>query len=133
MEVRERFDEVLTVRMPGWERFALDQMADLTGANRSEVVRHAIATAMRKAMLEHPQYALHPTWVNAGNDQWAVSMYRHWACVLAADDPAEHLEWVVLDGMGGYKLRLNDRTPKLHEWPEHGQTIRELVISGGQR
>ena len=112
MATRERLCEVLTVRMPGWERFTLDQMADLMGTNRSEAVRHAIAVAMRQAMLEHPRFALHPTWVNAGNDQWAVNMYQKWACALVADDPAAHLELVTMDGITGYKLKSSGRTPK---------------------
>ncbi len=131
METRERLDEMVAVRMPGWERFALDQMADLTGANRSEVVRHAIAVAMREAMMKHPRFPVHPVWVHAGDDRWTISLYQNWACALVAANPIAHLDVVAFDGVTGYKPAFNEQTPKLHHWREHAEAHRARQATAG--
>lgn len=123
--------QVVAVRLAGFELYALDQLADLTGTNRTETVRSAIVRMMRQTMMEHPNWPMHPAWANAGgqwgqdnDERWVVSMFQHWAYCVTDADPSKHLEPVTMDGVTAYRFRQDRPTPKLGEWEEHIEQYR---------
>ena len=131
MDVNEQLMHVVTVRVAGFELFAVDQMAELAGKSRSEVVRHAIAQAMRSQMREHPRFPMHPAWANAVNDRWAVSLYQYWASVIAQADPRPYLEQVTLDGVTAYRLNRHATVPMRRQWHEPIERV-ALAEGGGE-
>ena len=129
--------QVVAVRLAGFELYALNQLADLTGANRTETVRTAIVRMMRQTMLEHPHWPMHPAWANAGGEWgqdneegWVVTMFQHWAYCVTDDDPGKHLERVTLDDVTAYRFREGRPTPKLGQWDEHIQRYRARQAQG---
>jgi len=118
--------QVVAVRLAGWELFVLDQLADLTGESRSDTVRNCIAEQLRRTMREHPEWPMHPAWVDGGakwgqenGERWIFSMFQHWAWAIADADPTKHLQKTTLDGVTGYRWREGRPVPKLTEWKDH--------------
>ncbi|MFB3894513.1 MAG: hypothetical protein ACE15C_21130 [Phycisphaerae bacterium] len=123
--------QVVAVRLAGYELYALNQLADLVSANRTETVRAAIVKLMQDTMLEHPEWPMHPAWVKAGmpwsqanHERWIVTMFQHWAYCVTDDDPGRHLEQVAMDDVTAYRFREGRPTPKLGQWEEHIERYR---------
>lgn len=114
--------QVLTVRLAGYELYALDQMAALTGQNRSDALRHAMAEAMRQFMLNHQDWPMHPAWAGPQDgvklkDDWIVSVFQHFAWAIVTPDPSKHFERVKLDGVTAYRLKGDP--PKIADWDKN--------------
>ena len=123
--------QVVAVRLAGFELYALDQLAALNGANRTETVRTAIVSMMRQTMLDHPDWPMHPAWAKAGtewgqdnHERWVVSMFQHWAYCVTAEDPGMYLEQVDMDGVIAFKFRTDGAKVKLSQWDEHIERYR---------
>lgn len=111
--------QVVAVRLAGYELYALDQWAEITGLSRTESVRKAIVDQLRHTMLNHSDWPVHPAWGDIGNDQWAITLFQHWAWAVTDADPAKHFEKVTLDGIKAYRLKPGRDVPKFQEWQKH--------------
>ena len=114
--------QVLTVRLAGYELYALDQLAALSGQNRSDALRHSMAEAMRHFMLHHPDWPMHPAWAGPRegvmrDDKWIVSLFQHFAWAVVAPNPEKHFERVKLDGVTAYRLK--GEPPKSSDWDKN--------------
>jgi len=117
--------QVVAVRLAGFELYALDQLAALNGANRTETVRTAIVSMMRQTMLDHPDWPMHPAWAKAGtewgqdnHERWVVSMFQRWAHCITADDPSVYLQEITMDGVTAYRFREGAPTVKMGYWAD---------------
>jgi hypothetical protein len=110
--------QVVTVRLAGFELYALDQFAALNGMSRSDAFRHGIVDAMRHMMLEHPVWPMHPAWVNPerGQSKWVIALFQKWAWAIVAPDPTEQFDRVSLDGVTAFRLKANRAAPKVADW-----------------
>ncbi len=110
--------QVVTVRLAGYELYALEQFAALNGMSRSDAFRHGIVDAMKHMMLEHPVWPMHPAWVNPerGQSKWVASLFLQWASAIVDPDPAEQFDRVSLDGVTAFRLKANRALPKVADW-----------------
>lgn len=115
---KEDQKQVLAVRLAGYETFALNQYADLLEVTRSDGLRHALVEGMRRMMLTHPDWPMHPAWAGVGDDKWVMTQFQQWAAAITDKDPEKHFEKVTMDGVSAYRWRQSRPTPKLTEWPE---------------
>lgn len=131
--------EVVAVRLAGWELFVLDQLADVTGDSRSDTVRKSIAEHLRRTMREHPEWPMHPAWLNAGgkwgqdnDERWVFTMAQHWLYAITDDDPTKHLQKTTLDGVTAYRWREGRPVPKLQDWKQHVERYHERQEEEGR-
>lgn len=115
---------VVSIRLAGYEDFALGQLADMMSLTRSAALRRSMTVAMRDLMVSHPHWPMHPAWATAGKDDaardhWTVTMFPHWAWAVTAEDPGEYLQKVRLDGVTAFRLRQGGPVPKLAGWAKH--------------
>lgn len=110
--------QVVTVRLAGYELYALVQFAALNGMSRSDAFRHGIVEAMKHMMLEHPVWPMHPAWVNPerGQSKWVASLFQLWASAIVAPDPTEQFDRVSLDGVTAFRLKANRALPEVADW-----------------
>lgn len=110
--------QVVTVRLAGYELYALEQFADLNGMSRSDAFRHGIVDAMKHMMFEHPVWPMHSAWVNPerGQSEWVVSLFQQWARAIVAPDPTEQFDRTSFDGVTAFRLKANRALPEVADW-----------------
>jgi len=118
----EDVKQVVTVRLAGYELYALEQLAALTGRQRSDALRQALVEAMRSFMLTHPEWPIHPAWAGdqdgpKRDDKWIVTLFQHFAWAVVAPDAAKHFDPVKLDGVSAFRLK--GEPPKASEWEKN--------------